>query len=58
MSKKKQTKDREFTCIVGINLTDGTRYESGDILKEKDAAPEDIKALLEMNAIVENHGDS
>ena len=56
-AKKKQT-DREFTCIVGINLSDGKRYESGDTFKESEATPSDIKELLAMNAIMENDGDS
>ena len=58
MAKKKAEKsDREFTCIVGCNVPtkDGERrYESGDQIKETDVSPESIKALIEMDAIVEN----
>lgn len=50
--KKAKSKEREFEVLKGFNVEDG-RWERGDTLNEADVMPENIEALLEMDAIAE-----
>lgn len=53
--QKKAKSERKFEVLKGFNV-DAGRWEIGDQLKESDITPENVKALLEMEAIREVEG--
>ena len=52
MAKKKAESGRKFIVTKGFNVEAG-RYEVGQKVSESELTPEDVKALLEMEALEE-----
>ena len=54
-AKKKAKSGKEYRVVKGFDVPAG-RWEIGDTLKESDVTPENVKALLEMEAVREVEG--
>lgn len=50
MATKKKTTKKVYRALVGGNLSDGTRFEAGQIV---DCKPAELKKLKEANAVAE-----